>query len=268
MDYTDFLEEIRKTRRPATYNGYRFSLAKFPHATEDEVIDYIDKSPDKGSTKKANLRVLRIALEYNGALTKGLSRIIRSYKPDESLQECPTDDEIETIWRRLEAPRDRLMFALMTYMGLRVGEVSRLNLEDITDDRRLILRKTKGHRPDVLPILHVRVIDSIDAYREKRLPTDRRALFTTPYGRMSLARIKGRFREIFRAAGMPQYHCHSLRRYFANAMYSHGVSLADMQINMRHASPSTTMRYLNLGQQNKIDAMRKTWGDAVAGGGL
>lgn len=270
MDYTKFLDEVKRTRRPATYRNYQFALKKFPDGTEDEIIDYIEKSSDKGSTKRANLRVLRIALGYYGELTKGISRIIRSYKPDESLQECPTDEQIEIIWDTLEKPRDRAMFALMAYMGLRVGEVARLNLEDITEDNRLILRKTKGHRPDVLPILHSRVLGSLRAYLHgttfARMASDQHALFTTTHGRMSLVRIKGLFREVFQRAGMPQFHCHSLRRYFANSMYSHGVSLVDMQINMRHSSPATTMRYLNLGQQNKIDAMRKTWGKAAMGG--
>lgn len=264
MDYTEFLEEVRKTRRESTYNSYRMALEKFPEGTEAEIIDYIDQSPHQGSTKKANLRVLRMALDYNGALTKGIKRIIKSYRPDESLQECPTDKQVEKIWNHLPSLREKAMFSLMAYMGFRVGEVRNLNLNDITENGMIIIRKSKGHRPDIMPMVHQRVDESIRAYLHERRATDDLALFTGPHGRLALGYIKNMFSKEFKGNGLSQFHCHSLRRYFANSMYNNGVSLLDMQDNMRHKSPETTKRYLNLGQQNRIDAMRKTWGNNVA----
>lgn len=264
MDYTEFLEEVRKTRRESTWKSYCMALDKFPEGTEEEIIDYIDKSAHMGSTKKANLRILRMALDYNGALTKGIKRIIKSYRPDESLQECPTDKQVEKVWDHLPSLREKAMFSLMAYMGFRVGEVRNLNLNDITDNGMIIIRKSKGHRPDIMPMVHKRVYESLRAYLHERRATDDLALFTGPHGRLALGYIKNLFTGEFKSNDLPQFHCHSLRRYFANSMYNNGVSLLDMQDNMRHKSPETTKRYLNLGQQNRIDAMRKTWGDNVS----
>lgn len=260
MDYTDFLEETRKTRRLSTYNRYKASLRLFPQGTEDEIVDYIEKSSHSGVTKRNHLRILSTALKYNGALTKGIRRIISTFKPDEPIQECPTDEQVELVWNNLESDRDRAMFALMAYMGLRISEVHALNLGDITEDGRVIVRKSKGHRADVMPMVHVRVEQALTAYiNGERRNTDDRALFTGYHGRLNQEYMKQIIKKEFTDNGLGQYHCHSLRRYFANSMYNHGVSLLDMQNCMRHASAETTRRYLNLGQQNRIEAMRKAF---------
>ncbi|SFB10205.1 tyrosine-type recombinase/integrase [Selenomonas ruminantium] len=258
--YNDFLEEIRKTRRQSTYKNYKRALTLFPDGSEDEIVDYIDKSEHSGVTKKNNLRVLSIALKYNGALTKGIHRIISTFKPDEPIQECPTDEQVELVWQNLNKDRDRAIFALMAYMGLRVGEVHNLDLGDITEDGRIIIRKSKGHRADIMPMVHERVERSLQNYiaGERRESHDN-ALFTSCHGRLSLIYLQQIIKTEFTDNGLGKFHCHSLRRYFANSMYNHGVSLLDMQDCMRHASPETTRRYLNLSQQNRIDAMKKAF---------
>ncbi len=264
MDYKDFLEEVRKTRRESTYKTYFMALKLFPEGTEDEILDYIDKNPHKSTTKKYNLRVLKMALEYNNALTRGMARIIKTYKADETVQECPTVEQVGKVWDNLPSARERAIFALMAFMGLRVGEVRNLNLSDIKDGR-IILRKTKGHRGDIVPMVHRAIEPAINAYLKERRPTDSEALFTSTRGRISVDWLKHLIKNEFNDNGFPQFHCHSLRRFYANAMYRAGVSLVDMQDNMRHKSVETTRRYLNLGQQNKIAAMQQTWGNDAAG---
>ena len=244
--YHNFLEEVRKTRRQSTYKRI---LDIFPTGTEDEIVDYLDQSTHSDVTKKNNLRILNTALKYNGTFT-----------PDEPIQECPTDEQVELVWSNLPSDRNRAIFALMAYMGLRVGKVHGLNLADITEDGRIIIRKSKGHRADIMPMVHERVEISLANYisaERKKSPTD--ALFTSIHGRLSLPYIQEIIKTEFTDNGLGKYHCHSLRRYFANSMYNNNVSLLDMQDCMRHASAETTRRYLNLSQQNRIDAMKKAF---------
>jgi integrase len=263
MDYTEFLNEIKMTKRKSTWEYYQYALANFPEATPEEVCKFIDTYNAADTTKKGYLRVLNIALEYYGLMTKPMKRIIRGFRPDEPIQECPTTEQVELVWKNLPSSRERAMFSLMAYMGLRIGEVIRLNLDDIRKDR-VVLQKTKGHRADVLPLVHPRVKQSINEYiHGDRLDTDDTALFTGRRGRLGLGTAKNMFCKEFRDNGLSQFHCHSLRRYFANMMYTHGVSLIDMQDNMRHASADTTRRYLNLTQQNRVAAMEKTWGAMI-----
>ena len=152
------------------------------------------------------------------------------------------------------------MFALMAYMGLRISEVHALNLHDITEDGRVIIGHSKGHRADIMPMVHERIEPSIRAYiNGERRNTDSKALFTGYHGRLNQEYMKQLVKREFADNGLGQFHCHSLRRFFANSMYNNGVSLLDMQNCMRHASAETTRRYLNLSQQNRIEAMRKTF---------
>ena len=47
-------------------------------------------------------------------------------------------------------------------------------------------------------------------------------------------------------------------------MYNAGVPLQDMSLAMSHANVSTTMRYLNIGQQNVVAALQRTLAGVTA----
>lgn len=259
MDYTAYLNEVRDLRTENTYENYKFALAKFPNPTPAAVRNYIRKSKDCSSTKKNRLRILKMALDYYGKLTKEMARIIKGYRENVSVEPCPTDEQVERAWNALATSRDRAMFALMAYNGLRIGEVNSLNRADVDREHDcLIVRGTKGKRDAIIPIIHERVKKNLYAWMNEDKSRDK-ALFTGPNGRLSYGYMKNMFRRVFLDAGFPEFHAHSLRRYYANSMYNAGVPVQDMMVSMRHASINTTMRYLNLGQQNVIAALQRTW---------
>ena len=56
-----------------------------------------------------------------------------------------TQDEVKRLFRRIESSRDRAMFALIYYYGLRVTEATLIRPEDIFFERnRIYIRRVKS----------------------------------------------------------------------------------------------------------------------------
>ena len=256
--FKEYLEEIRRTRSPNTYENYCNALKKFKTGSKEEIIEFIADDSIKGTSKKMYLTVLRGALDYEGRLTKDIARIIRSFRCNQPIEPCPTDDEVEEIWGTLKRPRDKLIFALMAYNGLRVSEVANLHLGDILAGNKILLRDTKGKQDAIVPIIHERVLSSLDEYLDSRRYNLDELFVTQQKAPMTLEGMKRMVSEICRKCGLP-YHPHSFRRYFANTLSKHGVELQYIQTAMRHRSPGTTMRYLNINQDDVAAIMKRIY---------
>ena len=239
----EFLDDVRATKSENTYKSYSNALRYFQDGSLDEIKAFLGNDL-ADSTKKQTLKVLCIALEYNDMYDKAHKRLIRSYRPNVTIQEYPTDKDIELVWGNLLTYRDRAMFALMAYNGLRIGEVAGLDMDDILRGNRLRLRNTKGKRDAIIPLVHPRVLSSLRAYIKER-NSNSPALFLNHRGmRMSCNGLAQLIRNEFHDNGL-NFHAHSLRRYFANTLSKNGIPVQDIQVAMRHASVTTTMGYLN-----------------------
>lgn len=256
--FKEYLEEIRRTRSPNTYENYCNALKKFKTGSKEEIIEFIADDSIAGTSKKMYLTVLKSALDYYGELSRDKARIIKGYRCNNPIEPCPTDEEVEKIWGVLKRPRDKLIFALMAYNGLRISEVANLHLGDILSGNKILLRNTKGKRDAVVPIIHDRVRESLDEYLDTR-KYDLDELFVTQQrAAMTLEGMKFMVSKVCRKCGLP-YHPHSFRRYFANTLSKHGVELQYIQTAMRHKNPGTTMRYLNIDQDDVAAIMKRIY---------
>lgn len=253
----DFLSDVRATKSENTYKSYSNALRYFKDGSLDEIKAFLGKNL-ADSTKKQVLKVLCVALEYNDMYDKAHRKLIKSYKPNVSVQECPTDKDIELVWSNLLTHRDRAMFALMAYNGLRVGEVAGLDMADLLKGNRLMLRNTKGKRDAIIPLVHPRVLSSLKAYIKER-KGESPALFLNYRGnRISINGLTQLIRNEFHDNGL-NFHAHSLRRYFANTLSRNGIPVQDIQIAMRHANIVTTMGYLNVDENRTKSVLQEVY---------
>lgn len=253
-----FLDDVRATKSANTFKNYRNALKYFKDGSVDEIKDFLCNDL-ADSTKKQTLKVLCIALEYNDMYDKAHRKLIKSYKPNISVQECPSDRDVELVWSNLSTDRDRAMFSLMAYNGLRVGEVVGLDMSDMLEGHRLRLRNTKGKRDAIVPLIHPRVLSSLKAYLNER-HSDSPALFLNHRGeRMSSNGLAKLMRAEFHDNGL-NFHAHSLRRFFANTLSRNGIPVQDIQVAMRHASITTTMGYLNIDEDRTKSVLMEVYG--------
>jgi integrase/recombinase XerD len=147
------------------------------------------------------------------------------------------------------AARNRAVLTLLADLGLRVGELVSLNLDDLGYERghRSVRFVGKGGKPR-RRALTPGTAAALDAYLATRPDTQAgAALFVTASGarldRHSVFRLVRRYA---RQAGIPAWaklSPHSLRHAFATAARAEGVPLEDVQDAMGHADPRTTRRY-------------------------
>ena len=172
-----------------------------------------------------------------------------------SLPIALTDAEIERFLGNFdrtttEGRRNYAMARCLVDLGLRAGEVARLQLEDLNwREGTLQLRGTKGKRIDVLP-LPVRTGHAIVQYLQRRTaPHSNRALFVRqrpPLGApLTVEIVRSAMRQAYAHAGIPKpwsgTHClrHSLACHLVNA----GVPLKEIADVLRHRSLNTTTIY-------------------------
>jgi site-specific recombinase XerD len=154
-----------------------------------------------------------------------------------------------------DSSRHHAIIALLADLGLRVGEVCRLDLADLGHERghRTVRFTGKGGKPR-RRALAPGTAAALDGYLADRA---RLAGVTvedlsgpvfvttagTPLDRHAVFRLVRRLAEKADIPSAAQLSPHSLRHAFATTARSEGVPLEDVQDAMGHADPRTTRRY-------------------------
>jgi site-specific recombinase XerD len=141
--------------------------------------------------------------------------------------------------------RDKAMFELMYSSGLRVGDISHLNIEDVDFESRMILLKEgKFSKDRVVPVSRVAM-----TFLKKYLEGRRRKssiLFTARMGRrLSPNAINSRCKKWLLETGVYKkgYCAHSIRHSTAVHLLSNGADLRYVQELLGHESIETTVGY-------------------------
>ena len=153
---------------------------------------------------------------------------------------------------RLMVRRDRAILELLYASGLRVSELTGLNLNDM-DRQELMLRvRGKGSKERIVPYggKAQQALEAYEPLREQLLRTsggrgDREAVFLNHFGTRltprSVARIVKKYARLANVNW--DLHPHSLRHAFATHLLADGADLRAIQELLGHSSLSTTQRY-------------------------
>ncbi len=176
-------------------------------------------------------------------------------------------DSIETD--TLLGLRNRAMFETLYSCGLRVSELSGLNVEDIDFSNGLIRVLGKGSKERVVPV-GTKAISAIKAYRKKlQAEAGPSAAARAPFknGPLFLNKNKGRLtaRSIARILDKLAKSCglavpispHALRHTFATHLLDAGADLRSVQELLGHESLSTTQKYTHVSIDRLMEAYDK-----------
>ncbi len=153
--------------------------------------------------------------------------------------------------------RDRLIFELLYGAGLRVSELTGLDVDDFERAERWVRVRGKGRKERQVPYGSTAAA-SLERYLEFReqleAPAQARALLLHKWGgalrRLSVRSIGGIIKKYSVALNAdPSLHPHSLRHAFATHLLAEGADLRAIQELLGHASLSTTQRYTQLSLQ-------------------
>jgi integrase/recombinase XerD len=153
--------------------------------------------------------------------------------------------------RRITALRDRAVLRLLADLGLRVGEVTGLDVDALAHNRgyRTLRYTAKGGKVRERA-LAAHTLEALDAYLDERGLAAGPLFATRPPsgvpGRLDAAAVFRLVRRTARAAGIAsaeRLSPHSLRHAFATNARDLGIALEDVQDALGHADPRTTRRY-------------------------
>ncbi len=153
--------------------------------------------------------------------------------------------------------RDRLIFELLYGAGLRVSELTGLDVDDFERAERWVRVRGKGRKERQVPYGSTAAA-SLERYLEFReqleAPAQARALLLHKWGgalrRLSVRSIGGIIKKYSLALNAdPSLHPHSLRHAFATHLLAEGADLRAIQELLGHSSLSTTQRYTHLSLQ-------------------
>lgn len=167
--------------------------------------------------------------------------------------------------RRTVGRRDYAILLLLARLGLRAGEVSAIQLEDLDWRRGEILVHGKGARDDVLP-LPCDVGEALVSYLRRRPRSESRTLFLkaiAPVGPLSGHAIGGVVHDACVRAGIPPVGPHRLRHTAATGMLKAGASLAEIGQVLRHREQRTTAIYAKV-DRTALRALALPWPEVAA----
>lgn len=148
-----------------------------------------------------------------------------------------TDAQVERLWASLDDDL-RLPVALALWAGLRRAEIAGLHGTDV--DRHgapmtLVVRRRKGGRRQVLPVLDDRLAELLAATDDTPVPV-------VPIG---AHRLGCRVKAAMVAAGIEGRSLHSLRHTFATMSLRAGMNVREVQRLLGHSSLEHTATYLD-----------------------
>ncbi|MBS1840318.1 MAG: tyrosine recombinase XerC [Acidobacteria bacterium] len=170
--------------------------------------------------------------------------------------------------------RDRAILELLYAAGLRVSELTGLNLVDMDTKDRILRVRGKGNKERIVPY-GSKADEALDAYwpvreqlltqnsssRSKRGPAPHtHAIFLNYAGRRLTQRSVGRIvKKYVRLANINwDLHPHSLRHAFATHLLADGADLRAIQELLGHQSLTTTQKYTHASIRQLMDIYDKS----------
>jgi integrase family protein len=197
-------------------------------------------------------------LEDEDFILKSPVRRIRKIKTDKTIKETFSDEGLELLRDTCHEIRDLAMIDLLASTGMRVGELVRLNREDINFYERECLVFGKGNSERIVYFdarTKIHLINYLDSRED-----DNPALFvslSSPHDRLLIGGVETRLRQLGEKADLNKVHPHKFRRTLATRAIDKGMPIEQVQHLLGHVKIDTTMHYAMVNQANVKNSHRK-----------
>ena len=221
--------------------------------------------------KVSTLRAFCKFLCEQNILTENPVKLIRSPKIRQKIPQHLTVEECVIL---IESPdlsqprgyRDRAILELLYACGLRVGELSELNISDINFKESIVLVRGKGKKERLVPFgqhCHEALKDCIDERNVLNLADSIDSpspVFLNHLGTRITPRSVGRIiKKYLQKSGLLQkISPHGLRHSFATHLLNSGADLRSIQELLGHKNLSTTQRYTHLSVGHLMEEYDRT----------
>ena len=241
---------------------------KISHVTTDDLRNYLNDYQKESNASKVTVDNIRRILssffawlEDENHIVKSPVRRIHKVKTGKTVKETYTDEALEEMRDHAGNSRDLALIDLLASTGMRVGELVKLNRDDIDFQNRECIVTGKGDKQrkvyfDARTKIHLR------KYLSERTDNND-ALFVSllsPSQRLQISGVEIRLRKLGRELNMPKVHPHKFRRTLATMAIDKGMPIEQVQLLLGHQSLDTTLQYAMVNQNNVKLSHRKYLG--------
>lgn len=233
--------------------------------TTNDIRCYLAEQQEQRGLSKVTIDNLRRIyssffswLEDEDYITKSPVRRIHKVRTDALVKEVLTDENIEVLRDSCQEIRDVAMIDLLLSTGMRVGELVKINREDIDFQERQCIVFGKGNKEREV-YFNVRTKIHLKKYLEQRTDTNP-ALFVSlhnPHTRLTISGVEVRLRLLGKKVNLAKIHPHKFRRTLATMAIDKGMPIEQVQKMLGHVKIDTTLHYAMVNQANVKLAHRK-----------
>ncbi len=232
--------------------------------TED-IRNYLSEYKDERNSSKTTIDNMRRIfssffawLENEDYILKNPVKRIKKVKTGRVVKEILTDEHLETLCNNCDNLRDLSMMELLISTGMRVGELVKLNIEDINFKERECIVFGKGESERIV-YFDARTKLHLIQYLNTRTDSNP-ALFVSfrrPYNRLGINGVEIRLKKLGKKSKIDNVHPHRFRRTLATNAIDKGMPIEQVQRLLGHVQIDTTLQYAMVNQNNVKIAHRK-----------
>lgn len=241
---------------------------KVVNFTTDDIRAYLAVYQRKHKSSKVTIDNIRRIfssffswLEEEDYIIKSPVRRIHKVKTGAQVKETLSDENLETLRDSCTHIRDLAIIDMLSSTGIRVGELVKLNREDVNFSERECIVFGKGNKER---IVYFNARTKIHLQQYLALRKDRnKALFVSlakPHTRLGISGVECRLRKIGRNCKISRVHPHKFRRTLATMAIDKGMPVEQVQKLLGHVKIDTTMHYAMVNQTNVKLSHRKFLG--------
>ena len=233
--------------------------------TTEDLRNYLNEYQQGSSVSKVTMdNVRRILstffswLEDEDYILKSPVRRIHKVKTGKTVKETYSDESLELMRDHCDNTRDLAMIDLLSSTGIRVGELVKLNIQDVDFENRECVVFGKGNKQRRV-YFDARTKIHLQKYLSKRQDSNE-ALFVSlakPNERLLISGVEIRLRKIGRELNLHKVHPHKFRRTLATMAIDKGMPIEQVQQLLGHQSIDTTLQYAMVNQANVKNSCKK-----------
>ena len=238
---------------------------KVVNYTTDDIRAYLAVYQRKHKSSKVTIDNIRRIfssffswLEEEDYIIKSPVRRIHKVKTGAQIKEVLTDENLETLRDNCNHIRDLAIIDMLSSTGMRVGEIVKLNREDVNFSERECIVFGKGNKERIV-YFNARTKIHLQQYLASRKDRNK-ALFVSlskPHSRLGISGVECRLRKIGRSCRISRVHPHKFRRTLATMAIDKGMPVEQVQKLLGHVKIDTTKHYAMVNQTNVKLSHRK-----------
>ena len=249
----------------ATIENYKFNLNKFllgvgkdptEIATQDIRKYLADYKRERGVSNTTLDNMRRVFQSFftwmhrEGYVLKDPCAAVNKIRADKIIKNPYSDEEMELMREAAKNLREKAIIEVLYSTGMRIGELEKLNKDDIdfVNGKAVVFGKGAKERE---VYFNVKAQLALKKYLENRNDTNE-ALFVglqSPYNRSKVSTYEKILRELGGRCGV-HCHPHRFRRTCATILLNKGMPIQEVSKVLGHAKLETTLIYCEINQQS------------------